>query len=116
MFDFEKLEVYGHLRHTVKKVHAFLIDKKELDSHLHEQLRNASTKMLLNLSEGTGRINNNDKREFYTAARSAAFEAVTVLQLMYDLHMLTESEYLDFYADFETASKMLLGMVRSFSN
>jgi len=115
MFDFEKLEVYGHLRFTVKKVLAFVIERKDLDKHLSEHLRRAATKMLLSLSEGTGRINNSDKREFYTTSRSAAFEAVAVLQVMLDLGMITEEEYNNFYADFETASKMLLGMLRSLS-
>ncbi len=115
MFDFEKLEVYSHLRSTAKKVLTFVIGRNDLDAQLSDLLRKASTKMLLSLSEGTGRINNSDKREYYTTARSAAFESVTVLQLMRDLDMITEEEYLDFYSDFETASKMLLGMVRSFS-
>ncbi len=115
MFDFEKLEVYGHLRVTAKKVFGFLIQRRDLDPHLSDHLRRSTAKMLLSLSEGTGRINNTDKRELYTTARSAAFEAVTVLHLMRDLDMISEEEYNELYADFETASKMLLGMVRSFS-
>lgn len=115
MFDFEKLEVYNHLRLTVKKVLAFLNERKGIDPYLSDQLRRASVGMLLSLSEGTGRIVNSDKKELYTSSRSSAFEAVTIVQLLRDLEMMTQEEYEAFYADFETASKMLLGMIRSFS-
>ena len=116
MFDFEKLEVYSHLRKTVKNVFAFLIEREGLDPYLGGELRRAGIKMLLRLSEGTGRIHNSDKKELYTTSRSAAFEAVTVVQLLHDLEMMTQEEYEELYTDFETASKMLLGMIRSYGS
>jgi four helix bundle protein len=115
MFDFEKLEIYAHLRLTAKKVIAFLKEADYVDPYLSEQLRKSSVHMLLSLSEGTGRMVNPEKRQFYIIARSAAFESVTMLQLIHDLGMMDEETYQELYADFETASKMLLGMVRSFS-
>lgn len=115
MFDFEKLEVYAHLRMTAKKVLVFLKETDQVAPYLGEQLRKSSIHMLLSLSEGTGRMANPEKRQFYTVSRSAAFESVTILQLIRDLGTMDEEMYQELYADFETASKMLLGMIRSFN-
>ncbi len=115
MFDFEKLEVYNHLRQTARKVLGLLLANRDIDAQLSGAMRQATVNMIIHLTAGTGHINNADKKALYINARASAFEAVAILQLIYDQHMISESEYTDLYTDFETASKMLLGMVRSYS-
>ena len=115
MFDFERLEVYGYARELVKKVMYFLANSSTVESSFQEKLKSTVTSMLFNLAEGTGRMTHADKRHYLTIARSSVFETVAVMHVMLDLNMITEEEYKSFYDDLEQVSKMLLGMIRSFS-
>ncbi len=115
MFDFERLEVYGYARELVKKVLYFIANTDTVESSFKEKLKSTITSMLFNLAEGTGRMTHADKRQYLTVARSSVFETVAVLHVMLDLNMITEEQYKSFYDDLEQVSKMLLGMIRSFS-
>lgn len=115
MFDFERLEVYGYARELVKKVLFFIANNQELDENFSTKLRSTVTSILYNLAEGTGKMTHADKRHFLTISRSSVFETVAVLHVMLDLKIITEDEYKSFYDDLEQVSKMLLGMIRSFS-
>ena len=115
MFDFEKLEVYAHVRQLVARILAFIDEQDGLDDELSTKLKEAAMRMLLLLAEGTGRMVQKDKLHFYTTARSAVFESVAILHIMLDTNQVQETDYEDLYEELETASKMLLGMIRSFS-
>ena len=115
MFDFERLEVYGYARELVKKVLLFIADNESLDQKFAEKLKESITSVLYNLAEGTGKMTHADKRHFLTISRSSVFETVAVLHVMLDLNIITEEQYKSFYDDLEQVSKMLLGMIRSFS-
>ena len=68
---------------------------------------------MLNLSQGTGRMSSQDKKQFYISARAYVFESVSILQVMKDLGVLSDENYDLFYDKFEQVSKMLLGMIRN---
>ena len=116
MFDFEKLEAYQIVRLQTQKVMEFLAGQTGLDSQLIEQWKKAALGALLNLAEGTGRMSNQDKKHFYTIARSSVFECVALLQLIKDMGGVDEERYTDLYNGYERISKMLLAMYRSFNN
>ena len=113
MFDFEKLEVYAHIRQLVSRMLNYLYAQPDIDPKLREDLKSTMLKTMLHLAEGTGRMAQGEKLHHYTTARSSAFECVALLQVLMDTHQLEHSQYESFYKDLETASKMLLGMIRS---
>ena len=115
MFDFEKLEVYQHVNQTNVKVLKEIAAKNSNDPYLYECLKKATVSILLNLSEGTGRISPKDKNEYYTNARSAVFESVAILNLLRGMGLVEEDVYHELYDDYERCSKMLLGMLRNYS-
>jgi len=115
MFDFEKLEVYQHVNQTNVKVLKEIEGKNSNDPYLYECLKKATVNILLNLSEGTGRITPKDKNEYYTMARSAVFESVAILNLLREMGHVEDDVYHELYDDYERCSKMLLGMLRSYS-
>jgi four helix bundle protein len=115
MFDFEKLDVYQKIKHLNVKVYSFLNRVKTLDPYLVDQWKRASMSILLNLAEGTGRISNSDKKHFITIARSSVFESVAILDFLKESDALDEPDFQSLYADYETVSKMLLGMYRSYN-
>jgi len=115
MFDFEKLDIYQVLRELNHKVFVFINNHPEIDEFIRMQWKKASQNSVLNLTESTGRVTNTEKKEYITIARGSVFESVAILQQIFDLNLITPEEYQQFYDKFEQASKMLLGMFRSYN-
>jgi four helix bundle protein len=114
MFDFEKLDVYQVVKEQNNKILEFLKTNDQIDPMLKEHWKISSLKSVLNLAEGTGRKNTNEKKDFLTAARGNVFESTTILQIVKDLGGIDEITYQEYYDGYEKASKMLLGMFRSY--
>ncbi|MDP4282689.1 MAG: four helix bundle protein [Bacteroidota bacterium] len=115
MFDFEKLDVYQLVKEQNVKVLLYLKSNKDLDPYILDQWKRSSMSMLLNLAEGTGRMTDADKRNFLTIARGSVFECVAILDLVHSLKLIEKEKFEDFYLGYESISKMLLGMYRSYS-
>jgi four helix bundle protein len=115
MFDFEKLDVYQVVREQNVKVIQYLNSAHEIDPLLKDHWKRSSLNSVLNLAEGTGRKNTDEKKDFLTAARGNIFESATILQTLKDLGTVDEITYMEFYDGYEKASKMLLGMYRSYN-
>jgi len=113
MFDFEKLDLYQELKKLNYLVYKKIRDLKTIDQYIIDQWKRASLSSVLNLAEGTGRMTPADKKHFYTIARGSIFECAALLDLICNLGGITQAEYEEFYAGYEKASKMLLGMYRS---
>ena len=113
MFDFEKLDVYQHLKSVTVDVLKFIAKEQSLDTYYKDQLKRASLSALLNLSEGTGRRTPADKKRFYTMSRSSIFEVVAIMEVMKDMALMDQTTYDKFYEGYTKASKMLLGMYRA---
>jgi len=116
MFDFEKLDVYNEARELNRAVFKEILSKEKTDPYLQDQLKRAQLSILLNISEGTGRMTKPDKRRFYVMARSSLNEVISILQVMLDLQILDKETYDDIYWRGEKISKMLLGMIRSMTS
>jgi len=115
MFDFEKLDVYQKIKQLNVKVYSFLGQAKNLDPYIVDQWKRVSMGILLNLAEGTGRVSNSDKKHYITIARSSVFESVAILDFLKESGEIGETDFDSLYADYETVSKMLLGMYRSYN-
>ncbi len=115
MFDFEKLDVYQIVKSQNLKVLSILKTNKSIDPYIMDQWKRASLSILFNLAEGTGRMAEADKRHFLTIARGSVYESVAVLGLINDLELIPEKEFTDLYNGYESCSKMLLAMYRSYA-
>jgi len=115
MFDFERLDIYKVLRDLNHMVYSMLSKDIVIDPMIKEQWKKVSLNAVLNLVEGTGRIVNTEKQVFLTSSRGNIFESVAILQQVFDLGNITSEQYKELYEKYEQASKMLLGMYRSYS-
>jgi four helix bundle protein len=116
MFDFEKLDVYQVVKEQNIKALKYIYSDTKLDDYIKEQWKHASLSILLNLAEGTSRMTNADKKEYLAIARGSVFESVAILDTLKGLNLIEDSLYKEFYDNYETISKMLLGMFRSYNN
>ncbi len=116
MFDFEKLDLYQIVKAQNLKVLKILKSNTSLDSYLMDQWKRSSLSILLNLAEGAGRMTDQDKRHFFTIARGSVYESVAILSLLKDMQSISEKEYEELYDGYESCSKMLLAMYRSYGS
>ncbi len=114
MFDFEKLDIYQVLRDLNYKVFSYLNEDKKVDQLVKDQWKRASQSAVLNLAEGTGRMTIPDKKHFLTISRGSIFESVALMQQVFDQGHIETKLYEELYEKYEQASKMLLGMFRSY--
>lgn len=113
MFDFENLNVYKKAKELNKEILKFLRENKQIDSYIRDQLKRASISIVINIAEGSGKFSKADKRNFYTIARGSTYECVSLLELIFSENQISKERFDDFYAKFETLSKMLLGLINS---
>ena len=113
MFDFEKLEIYQVVKSQNLKVLTLISQSDSIDLYIKDQWKKASVGILLNLTEGTGRMSVQDKKYYYITARGLVFECAAILNLVYDMRLIEEEQYQELYAGYEQCSKMLLAMYRS---
>jgi four helix bundle protein len=116
MFDFEKLDVYSVVKEQNQKVLQFLKDHPELDPEIASELKKASMAVVSNLAEGTGKMNDTEKKQYLSDARTSVFRSVAMLDILRSIGQLDEEDFLQLYEGFEKSSKMLLGMYRSYSS
>jgi four helix bundle protein len=67
------------------------IVKQQIRGHLRDQLSRASSSIVLNLAEGSGRFGKKDQRRFY----SIAFGSLRECQAIIDLELSENSEVAD---------------------
>ena len=115
MFDFEKLDIYQVLRDLNNRVFTYLGEDEKIDQYIQDQWKKASQGSVLNLVEGTGKMTNTDKKELLTISRGNIFQCVAILQQVFDLNQIPVEKYEELYEKYEQASKMLLGMYRSYN-
>jgi len=116
MFDFEKLEVYQICKQQNVEVLKYLNTNTTIDPYLKEIWKKASMEVVKQMVEGVGRIPKNEKKDFITSARGYVFECVAFLNIIVELHPAEKEKMDEFYTRYESLSKMLLGMIRSFEN
>ena len=114
MFDFEKLEVYQIAANQNIKVLKFISGNKEIDEFIKDQWKRSSLNIVLNLAEGVGRITHADKKHFLTMSRGSVFESVAIIETLKGMKLINPVFYDELYADYESISKMLLAMFRSY--
>ena len=112
MFDFEKLTVFNkslELSGEIKSLIS-LLDKSE--KVIKDQLRRSSTSVVLNIAEGTSRLSNPDKRNYYIVVRGSAMESIAILLILKNENLISDEMFQQFYFKSEEICRMLFAMIR----
>src|ERR1700709_1657328 len=115
MFDFEKLEVYQVTKLQNIDLLKWLVEHKDLDKDIAEPWKAGSLGTVLNLAESTARMTHPDKKHYLTIARGNINTCVALLEVAKEFGWVDSEDAERFYAKYEQMSKMMLGMIRSFS-
>lgn len=82
---------------------------------LTSQLRRASSSIPTNLAEGSGKFTNREFRRFVNISFGSSNELEYELLLSYDLHYLTEAEFIKLDAQTKEVKRMLAGLINAIS-
>ena len=88
MFGFRKLDGYRCALQALPLLYAFA---SRADPETKRQLRRAALSINLNIAEGTGR-RDDDQRQFYRIARGSALESAAVLDAIRVLDLASSDE------------------------
>jgi four helix bundle protein len=116
MFDFEKLEVYQVTKIQNLDFMKWLIQNKEMDKDIADQWKASSMGTVLNLAESTARMTHPEKKHYLTIARGNINTCVALLEVAKEFSWIDAATAEQFYAKYEQMSKMMLGMIRSFTD
>ena len=116
MFDFEKLEVYQVTKTQNIEVLKFLFQQPGLNADFANQWKEVSMGTVINLAESTARMTHPEKKHFLTIARGNINSCVALMELGKEIGWIDQQTYEHFYSRYEQMSKMMLGMIRSFSS
>ncbi len=111
MFDFEKLIVYSKAKDQYESSIKILKENPAIEKNLQHQLKRASSSVILNIAEGSGRFSKADKRYFYIMARGSVYECVAILDLLREEKLVNSYQFERNYSSLEELSKMLLALI-----
>lgn len=116
MHNFKELKVWQKSRILTTEVYN-LTRKLPKDEKfgLISQMDRAVVSIASNIAEGSGRESNRDFRRFLKDSISSAFELETQIILSYDLHFISEKDYLEISKKIEEVQKMIFGFRKSLS-
>lgn len=112
MFDFCKLDVYQKARAFCILIHK-LISNRNFDRTTNDQLRRASFSIMLNIAEGSSMFSNKDRKNFMVVARGSAFESAAILEYLFEIKAIEETEFKTHTKSLEEISKMLFGLIKN---
>jgi four helix bundle protein len=116
MFDFERLDVYQRIRLLNKEVLKIVFSGVIPNLFFKDQWKRSTMSISLNLSEGIGRFSKKEKMHFVTIARGSVNECVAIIDAIVDLGWISIEVHRKLYSEYETISKMLLGLYRTFNS
>lgn len=112
MFDYEKLIAYQKAKIVNRKIQAFLSHRR-INSILRDQLYRASTSILLNIAEGTGKLTKQDRKNFYVIARGSVFECSAILEILHEEDIIILQDLSTIKSELEEISRLLSGLIKN---
>src|SRR6516225_6482742 len=88
--DHERLDVYQVALDFLVMANGIIEALPRGRSHLADQFTRASTSIVLNLSEGAGKLSKPDKRRYYLIARGSATESAALLDVCHRLELIDQ--------------------------
>ena len=113
MFPYENLEVYKKAFSTNQLIYRFLKSNKAIPGYTKDQLGRASMSIMLNISEGSGKFGNKDRRNFYVTARGSAFECASLAAFLREEEEMPNELANNLLANYEEISRMLFTMIKN---
>lgn len=91
-FDHEKFTVYQRAIEFVELTDFTVTRLPDGRAYISDQLKRASSSIVLNIAEGAGEFSANDKKRFYRMARRSATECAAIIDICARLNLIKQDE------------------------
>ncbi|MFH1575985.1 MAG: four helix bundle protein [Candidatus Margulisiibacteriota bacterium] len=112
--EFKGFPVYVKALEATKEISLLCKEVKNKDYYyLMDQIRRASSSIILNIAEGSGKWTKKDKSNFYRISRGSTFECIAALDLFEVYQLLEEEQVVGLKAKLKEISKDLQALIIS---
>ena len=112
MFPFQQLPLYKKSQQFYVNCRYLLSDIK-VEKYIHDQLGRASYSIVLNIAEGSAKVYNADRRNYFTVARGSVFECVAILDLLLLEQIVDQKKHGELLSQADEISRLLYSMIRN---
>ena len=105
MFNHQKLKCYEYALDTARKVPTLIRRWPRGYAYLEDQLKRASSSVVLNIAEGNYRYSQKERARFFSIARASAGEVSSILDIAHAYNLINEEDY-------HTIQNLLLSIVK----
>jgi len=116
MYDFQSLKVYQASKDNALTIFKLSQRIRNYDIWLASQIKRAGFGIALNIAEGTGRTSYADKSHFYVMTRGSTYECVALIEILKEINLISNEEYMMLIKKFDEISKMLFSLIKSTRN
>lgn len=116
MFDHEKLKVYQRALDFVEWVSNLNIKKVTPKPKVIEHLDEASTSVVLNITEGNGKFTSKDRCKYFDISRGSALESAGALDVLLKKKLIEEKDNKEGKLILKEIVSMLVGLIKSNSD
>ena len=110
---FEDIQAWQKARELGKEIYRVTNDEPfTKDFSLKDQIRRASTSIMLNIAEGFARRSTNEFKQFLYIAHGSAAEVQSALYIALDQNYISDREFHALYKQTDAISKMLAGFIK----
>lgn len=113
MFPYENLDVYKKSYTANQVVYRFLKGNKSIPAYTRDRLGRASLSIILNIAEGSAKVSNKDRRNFYVTARGSTFECAALVKFLHDEGETPLEIMQELTTKYEEVSRMLFTMIKN---
>ena len=113
MFSYENLDVYKKAYSVNQVIYRLLKGNKSIPNYARDQLGRASLSIMLNIAEGSAKLSNKDRRNFYVTARGSTFECAALVTFLRDENEITNEMFEDVNKEYDSLSRMLFAMIKN---
>ena len=115
MFGFEKLDVYKKAYEVNQKLYRMIKIDIAMAPYLKNKLGRASLDAMLNIAEGSARLNKRSKKSFYIKARSAVLECSCLISFLHEEGEISDDTKEELWTSYDAISRMLFTMINHLS-
>jgi four helix bundle protein len=113
LFVYEKLFVYRKAFEVSKIVYKLVKANNGIAVYAKDQFGRAALSIMLNIAEGSAKISNKDRRNFFVIARASVFECASLLSFLTDENEIEENLKSGIYEKLEEISRILYTMINN---
>jgi four helix bundle protein len=112
-FQHEKLNVYRESLDFAALANEVVENMPKGKAHIADQLARASTSIVLNIAEGTGKFSDADKRRYYLSASGSASECAAIFDILLRFKIVDEDKNKEAKIILDHIISMLIGLARA---